>query len=163
GQAGFSALLAANHERIIGDMAQALESIGLGALAWLERLVDAFGEDIEKANESRFSQTFEELLSQETPVGGDDAWAWQNAVAVLRHWVTSLVADDRARVARAADLWRQARLVVGGVARRAEAQTRVTAEIVSRINQALIGTIDLKDLSEVMAEWLRALRVRGFW
>jgi DNA-binding LacI/PurR family transcriptional regulator/signal transduction histidine kinase len=163
GQAGFSALLAANHERIIGDMAQALESIGLGALAWLERLVDAFGEDIEQANESRFSQTFEELLSQETPVGGDDAWAWQNAVAVLRHWVTSLVVDDRARVARAADLWRQARLVVGGVARRAEAQTRVTAEIVSRINQALIGTIDLKDLSEVMAEWLRALRVRGFW
>jgi DNA-binding LacI/PurR family transcriptional regulator/nitrogen-specific signal transduction histidine kinase len=160
---GFSSLLAANRERIIGDMAQALESIGLGALGWLERLVDAFGDDIEQATESRFSQAFEELLSQDSPVGGDDAWAWQNAVAVLRHWVTSLVGDDRARVARASDLWRQARLVVGGVARRAEAHKLVTGETVSRISQALIGTIDLKDLADVMAEWLAALRVRSFW
>jgi signal transduction histidine kinase len=162
-QAGLPALLAANRERIIGDMAQALESIGLGALPWLERLVDVFGEDVEQATESRFAQVFEELLSQESPVGGDDAWAWQNAVAVLRHWVTSLVGDDRARVARAADLWRQARLVVGGVARRAEAHKLVTSETVSRISQALIGTIDSEDLAEIMAEGLPALRVKSFW
>ena len=158
-----AALLEENRERIIGDMAQALESIGLGALGWLERLVDAFGHDVERAGESHFSQALEELLSQDVPVGGDDAWAWQNAVAVLRQWVMRLVTDDHPRAARTEELWRQARLVVGGVARRAEAHRTRMVETASRISQALIGTIDLCDVVAVLAERLPALRVRGLW
>jgi hypothetical protein len=133
-----TATFAHRRRQIVQDLAQAMRAqSGNIEIGWGERLLDAFAAELRREPEGTFVSTFEEVLGMVAALEGDVS-AWQTAVSVLRHHARACAHWDPEGWARAEDLWHQARVCVGAVAERSQAEQRLQQE-----------------------QWFEALRVAG--
>jgi signal transduction histidine kinase len=61
-------------------------------------------------------------------VAGDDVGAWQNLVSALRKLLLPALPNEHLRWVQAEDLWHEARILIGELAERAQAQHRLHNE-----------------------------------
>jgi PAS domain S-box-containing protein len=128
----------------------------------VEQLLDAFIAEIKGESLGAFLATLEGLLREATATGGDAA-AWQGAISALRRHVLASLANDNEALFRAENLWQQARLTIGEIARRAQAYRRLEMEQQTRIlydiSQELVTALDVAGLMDVLARVLPQLGI----
>jgi hypothetical protein len=61
-------------------------------------------------------------------VSGDDVGAWQGLVSALRRLLLPALPNEHLRWVQAEDLWHEARILIGELAERAQAQHRLHNE-----------------------------------
>jgi DNA-binding LacI/PurR family transcriptional regulator/signal transduction histidine kinase len=149
---------------MIAEITSAFESLSLISSTWAAPLVDAFADELAGRAHGTFLKTLQRTLRR-VAEAGEDVWPWQKLVAVFGHWFLPWLVEEAVVAAQADELLGQARLVVGDVARRAQAQKRLVAErrahTMSNISQALISALDLRELAAVLGEGLRRLDVKS--
>ena len=148
-----------SRERLSAELAQAAVRIG-GDAGWAGRLLDALQAELGGGAPGLFLLTLEQTLQQLTAGSGDVAGC-QDVISLLRrHTLPSLSARTRLR---GEDLFGQARVLIGDVARRAQAylqlQTERQGATLRDVGQALITTFDVDRLTEVLAERLPRLGI----
>ncbi len=131
---------------------------------WNARLFDAFLEDLNGGESSRFLAMLEELLRQDR-AKGSDANTWQDVVTALRgELLPCLPAHDQKRIT-AENLWRQSLLLITSVVERVQVQHRLEAEqwvrVLSETNEAVITTFDVSSLTSSVAEQLPRLGIHS--
>ena len=131
---------------------------------WNVRLFDAFLDDLNGGESSRFLAILEELLRQDR-AKGSDASTWQDVVTALRgQLLPCLPVHDRTRNT-AENLWQQALLLITSVVERVQVQHRLEAEqwvrVLSETNEAVITTFDISALTSSVAEQLPRLGIQS--
>ncbi len=126
---------------------------------WLENLIEIFIHEVQKPSR-RFVNSLYSLLDQQASLKGDAA-PWQNILSIIRHWLL-LYYPDSERVAVEA-LVSKARVVVGETERHNHAFTQWqvdrTTEKLNELNRTLLTTIDMQQLTDVLAEKLPAVGI----
>jgi signal transduction histidine kinase/DNA-binding LacI/PurR family transcriptional regulator len=126
-----------------------------------ERLVKAFVDEIEHKALGSFLATLESALVRVTTAGGD-AFAWQNAISVLRRHALSHAGESETSY-RIENLLQQARVLVSSAIQRAqlyyEVQTKQYNQVLRTIGQALIATFDMAKLRDILTRELPALDI----
>jgi DNA-binding LacI/PurR family transcriptional regulator len=155
--------LAEGHVRILALMTQALgETLGPVAAVWTRAVLDAFVADLQDASAGLFLQRLDEILCQVLKSGGD-VWAWQNAISVLRQQTAPLL--NSAMRQRAEDLWHQARVMIGEVEQRAQAQRAIRAaqraQTLREIEVGFLTTFDVSGLMDELAKYLPRLGINS--
>jgi hypothetical protein len=123
-------------QRLSSDLAQAMRSAGATfELGWGNRLVEALDADLGAGPPGTFLPVLEELLETVAILGGS-VGTWHVVVSLLRHHSRGAVELDPNGVARAEELWHDARVAVSRAAERAHARARLrTAEWVTRLHE----------------------------
>jgi PAS domain S-box-containing protein len=125
-----------------------------------QQCLESFITAINQRTPATLLQTLEEILGQAAKAG-DSITVWQAALSVLCHWALARLDDDTRLWAE--DMWGQARVMIGEVARRVQLHAALEAERRARdlgkIGQALIMTFDLQRLAAVLAEGLPQLGI----
>jgi len=152
-------LLAAKREWILSEMKEAVEAAE-GAPEWAEQLLDAFLSELKGEAQGAFLPAMEHVLRRETEAGSD-VIAWEEAISVLRrNALPCLRGDNRASV-RAEDLWHQARVMIGEMARRAQAyqewQMSRQFDKLREIGQAMSTALKVPQLMNLLAQELPQL------
>jgi signal transduction histidine kinase/AraC-like DNA-binding protein len=148
---------------IITEMAQSLavDSDGL-FLQWIEQLLTAFEADLSAQKPDAFLLTLEHVLSQ-IPATGKRIWDWQWALSVMRGRLLPFIEPNRRPLAE--DLWQQARVLIGEIARHNQISLRFQveqqAEILREINLAVAASFDMTKLMDVLAHKLPQLGITG--
>jgi PAS domain S-box-containing protein len=137
------------------DMLQAMAGEGPEGMAGaaMESLVRAFQNELLGEPAESFLLELESLIRASIEAGKNVS-AWHDALSVLREQTAPALTDPDA-VARAENLWHQARVLIGKSAAREEVSQRLHAEqLASRlreIEQVLITTFDVSDIMDVLA------------
>jgi DNA-binding LacI/PurR family transcriptional regulator/signal transduction histidine kinase len=149
---------------MVAEIASSFDSPALASEPWLERLVESFAAELGGKKEGSFVKYLEQTLRRVTSAG-EDVWPWQKLVPLLERTFLPWLGRGTTTAAQADELLGQARLVVGDVARRAQAHKRLTAErrahTLSNISQALISSLDLRELTTVLGAGLPELDVKS--
>lgn len=148
----------------LSAMQHASRGLRTTAPDWNVRLFDAFVEDLDNTDSSRFLNILEDLLRQDT-AKGSDASTWQDVVTALRgQLLPCFPANDRSR-SIAENLWQQSRLLVTSVVERVQVRHRLEAEqwvrVLSETNEAVITTFDISALTSSVAEQLPRLGIQS--
>lgn len=160
-------LLGEHGEALRAQMAQAVH----GAAAalddgWDRQLLDAFEAELRGAGAGLFATTLDGQLA-EVGLAGDDVAAWQGLVSALRKLLLPALANEPLRWVQAEDLWHEARILIGDLAERAQAQHRLRGERLSRAltesSAMLLATQQLPALLQAIAEQLPRLGIPGGW
>ncbi|RME44123.1 MAG: helix-turn-helix domain-containing protein [Chloroflexi bacterium] len=165
---GDSAFL--NNESAIVAIAAAIEGIAdeVPALeeTWARQLVGAFLADVTDDSadaSSRFLLLLEERLSQEV-MAGQRVSIWHDMLSTMRQHIRPHL-HTPALVARAEDLWQQARTLVADLAERQQGYRRLKdaeqLQIFNDIAQTLMITFDVDGIMDVLAEGLPRLGIRS--
>jgi DNA-binding LacI/PurR family transcriptional regulator/nitrogen-specific signal transduction histidine kinase len=160
------AAFAARRERILSDVAQALGTTAVGFdPAWAEQLLDALVAELGAGSPAAFLSTLNEVLHQTAAAGGDVA-SWQGALSALRRHTLSHLGDDEV-LFRAENLWQQARVLIGEMARRVQAHQRLQdkqwTQSLREIGQALTTTVGMTELAEVVAQELPRVGIQSYY
>jgi signal transduction histidine kinase/DNA-binding LacI/PurR family transcriptional regulator len=144
---------------LLAAIAQAAETAG-NDLDWAGTLLDRFVADVRDGSPETFARPMEEMLRG--PAGpSNDPTAWQNAISCLRRALLPCLEGEM--LARAEDLWQQARVLIGEMCKQIQAQrqwqARQQAKTLSEIGQALITTFDVEGLMDVLVKGLLRLRI----
>ena len=155
-------LLSTGSEAIVADLAQALRATDRGVSErWLDGLLSAFVHDLQCSGD-RFLSHLEQVLEEATIVGGDLS-RWQDVVSELRRHAHHALHPDLERRLLAEDLVQRARLLIGSVVERYQAQyrrqTKDWARALSEIGEALITSLDLDARGRAVTEQLQRLRI----
>jgi DNA-binding LacI/PurR family transcriptional regulator/signal transduction histidine kinase len=149
---------------MVSELASAFDSPALAAASWADPLIQALADELAGRAPGLFLKTLQQTLHRVT-AAGEDVWPWQKLVPLLERWFLPWLAPGTAVASQADELLGQARLVVGDVARRAEAHKRLVAErrshTLSNISQALIGILDLRELATVLGIGLPQLGIKS--
>jgi sigma-B regulation protein RsbU (phosphoserine phosphatase) len=153
----------ARRQQIVEDMARAMRSLSSTLeVGWAERLLDALGAELRADPEGVFLSTLSEILTTVTALRGK-VNAWQGVVSVLRHHAQACASSDPDGVARAEELWHQARVCVGNIAERAQARQRLQSErwqqVLRATEEALSAARDPTSLSAVLFAQLPRLKI----
>jgi DNA-binding LacI/PurR family transcriptional regulator/signal transduction histidine kinase len=131
---------------------------------WEQRLLEAFLSDLYGGNSGGFLEHIETRLYRVREAGGDMS-SWQDVITALRWQGLPCLAHDQVRRARAEDLWQQAHMLIGTMAERAQAQSRLRAErwarTVSQTGEAMITAFDVISLVNAVAEQFPRLGIRS--
>ena len=144
---------------ILAAMLQATDE-SLGEMKeWAGRLLDGFLAEIQ-GTPGVFLSELSEVLRQ-VMLNGGNVGAWQGAISALRrYWLPYL---DNRKLLQAEDLWHQARVVIGETAQRIQFYQRLQAELQARtlreIGAALIATLNVEELMNVVVERLPGLGI----
>ena len=134
-------------------------SAGLDPL-WAERLLDSFLADLDETAAIGFLTTLEETLRQ-VLAAERSVSAWHEVLSALRSAVQPLL--EPKRLARAENLWQQARVLIGDFAERAQGRRQLAAasqvQTLNDITQSLITTFDVNGLLDVLARDLPQLGI----
>lgn len=126
----------------------------------LTDMIDAFGEEIEGRGIGRFLSLSERLLQHEAQ-RERDVEVWHLAMSLLRQAALPLLRDTQRDAAE--NLWQQARVMIGQIARRLQEALRLQSEqraqILRKIEAALITTFDVRKLFDVLAAELPPLGI----
>ncbi len=139
------------------DMRRALAEEGFDQLTvTIESLIRAFQREL--ASESAGQFLFElDALIQASIDAGKEVSAWHDALSVFREQIAPALTNPDA-VARADNLWHQARVLIGNSAVREETTRRLhTEQLASQlrdIGQALITTFDVMEIMNILASQL---------
>jgi diguanylate cyclase (GGDEF)-like protein len=150
--------------RILAGMQRSLNSalqpewIGLCLDAFLAELVA----DRRETQAGEFLHALERVGQNVLAAGGDIA-VMEQLVSALRQEGLPYLKPLPRTLARAEDMWQQARVLIGEAAQRAEAFRRMQFEqqaaVLHDINQILLRTLDRAHLMEVIAEELPRLGI----
>ena len=125
--------------------------------AWAEQLVDTLAAELDDHQTGAFLSTLEGVLSD-----ADRPTGWHSVISALRrHALPGLVGADL--LIPAENLWQQARVMIGLEERRHEIyqgwQRQQQAQVLRKVNQQLITTIEMDQLMEATAEQLPRLGI----
>lgn len=119
--------------------------------AWAEPLLAAFIVDVRDAESGAFLAQLDAVL-QIVLVSGGDVLGWHDVISAMRRAMLPCL-PDMTLLVRAEDLWQQARVLLGGVARRIEAYRQIREGELYRtlqaVEQNLIASFELTDLMNV--------------
>src|SRR5579859_2788000 len=132
---------------------------------WARQLLDACIAGITQDSASTFLSTLTELL-RKSASAEDTVSKWHAVISVLRRHLRPLLRESDGRLLSAENLWQQARVLIGEAAQRSRAyqamQAERQAQTVGEINQMLSATIDMRDLSDILAQALPKLGLATF-
>ncbi len=152
------AFIAIQRADIVAEMARIPGLTEEGA----EQLLNSFAFELKGEVLGIFLQKLDDLLGQAITAGSDVA-AWQNALSVLRRHLLPALIDKADMLARADDLWQQARVAISEGTQRVQAYQEVQVEQQARmlreIDQALITTFDVQGLMNILAKELPRLGI----
>ncbi len=161
-----SFLLATRRNRICAEMVHAMDPNFSGTAAenmagWAESLLAAFAVDVAQGSSGAFLSALDEILRQMIAGGGNVA-ACQSFLSTMRRRILPEL-DDRDVLARAEDLWQQARIAVGQAAQRVKEyqgfQQTEQANRLREIGARLITTFDVQKLTDILREQLPYLGI----
>jgi sigma-B regulation protein RsbU (phosphoserine phosphatase) len=139
-----------------------------GALpeGWDRQLLDAFEAELRGAAAGLFTTTLDRLLGS-VAAAGDDVGAWQGMVSALRKLLVPALPSEPLRWVQAEDLWHEARILIGELAERAQAQHRLYGErlahAMTESGAMLLATQRLPALSGAVEHQLPRLGLPGAW
>jgi DNA-binding LacI/PurR family transcriptional regulator len=150
-------VLASQREDLLFKMARTVMGPSTGVIGgWVEQLLDSFQAELNDESEGAFLSALDTVL-REVISEGDDVGAWQGAVSALRQYVLPYLLESEDLI-RAEDLWQQARVLIGEMAERAQAQVRSgrerQAQAIREIGQALITAFDMRELMDIVVREL---------
>lgn len=156
--------LAAMRERVLAEIVEAPEALAVeSALEETGQLLDAFSAELEGKSPGIFLATLNGILHQVAQADGDVA-LWQGVISVLRRQILASLGDGEA-LARAEDLWQQARVMIGEAVQRVQAWRRMQVEqqaaLLREISEMLITTVEVKGLMDMVARELPRLGIPG--
>jgi DNA-binding LacI/PurR family transcriptional regulator/GAF domain-containing protein len=146
-------VLASQREDVLFRMVHTVTGPSTGVIVgWAEQLLDSFQAELNDESEGAFLFAMETVLREVMSRGGD-VGAWQGVVSSLRQYVLPYLLESEDLI-RAEDLWQQARVLIGEMAERSQAQVRSEREqqayAIRQIGQALITAFDMSELMDVV-------------
>src|SRR4030095_10093967 len=113
-----------------------------------------------------FASTLDRLLTS-VAVAGDDVGAWQNLVSALRKLLLPALPNEHLRWVQAEDLWHEARILIGELGERAQAQHRLhnerLATALPESGAPLLATQQVTALTGAIAHQLPRLAIPSAW
>src|SRR3954469_1820849 len=153
------------------DVARQMARAGHGAdtslsEGWDRQLLDAFEAELRGAGAGLFASTLDRLLTS-VAVSGDDVGAWQGLVSALRRLLLPALPNEHLRWVQAEDLWHEARILIGELAERAQAQHRLhnerLANALTESGATLLATQQVTALTGAVAHQLPRLAIPSAW
>jgi PAS domain S-box-containing protein len=147
-------------EETLAMMAQPLRAPdSKSAHEWAAILLDTFVVELRAKSSGVFLPALNEMLQQAVAMGRDIV-VWQEVISTLRRQIYPYLGE---MLPRAEDLWGQARVMIGEMSRRQQAQQELQigqqARTVRQVEAMLITTFDKKRLVDVLAENLPRLGI----
>lgn len=161
----FEDMFAAQREATLGEMMQAVKHARLDS-AWVEQFLDAFvlelADGLDQVVSGGFLHTLGNILSQMIALEYDAA-VWHHVLSVLRRRTLPLLSGKI--LAKAENLWQQARVAIAESAERIQLFRRIKAErqaqVVSEITQTLMTSLELPRLVTVLGQKVPELGIRS--
>ena len=136
------------------------------AQGWDRQLVDAFEAELRGAGAGLFASTLDRLITS-VALAGDDVAAFQGAVSALRKLLLPALPNENLRWVQAEDLWHEARILIGDLAERAQAQHRLhnerLANALTESGATLLATQQVTALTGAIAHQLPRLAIPCAW
>ncbi|HXU05305.1 MAG TPA: SpoIIE family protein phosphatase, partial [Polyangia bacterium] len=133
---------------------------------WDRQLVDAFEAELRGAGAGLFASTLDRLLTS-VALAGDDVAAFQSAISALRKLLLPALPNEHLRWVQAEDLWHEARILIGDLAERAQAQHRLhnerLANALTESGATLLATQQVTALTGAIAHQLPRLAIPSAW
>jgi phosphoserine phosphatase RsbU/P len=133
---------------------------------WDRQLIDAFEAELRGAGAGLFASTLDRLLTS-VASAGDDVGAWQGLVSALRRLLLPALPNEHLRWVQAEDLWHEARILIGELAERAQAQHRLhnerLANALTESGATLLATQQVTALTGAVAHQLPRLAIPSAW
>jgi phosphoserine phosphatase RsbU/P len=133
---------------------------------WDRQLLDAFEAELRGAGAGLFTATLDRLLTS-VVASGDDVAAWQRMISALRKLLLPALPSEPLRWVQAEDLWHEARILIGELAERAQAQHRLHTERLAHAltvsGAALLATQQVTALTGAFGKQLPQLGIPGAW
>jgi sigma-B regulation protein RsbU (phosphoserine phosphatase) len=133
---------------------------------WDRQLLDAFGAELRGAGAGLFTSTLDRLLGA-VVASGDDVAAWQGMISALRKLLLPALPSEPLRWVQAEDLWHEARILIGDLAERAQAQHRLHTERLAHAltvsGATLLATQQVGALTDAVGRQLPNLAIPGTW
>jgi sigma-B regulation protein RsbU (phosphoserine phosphatase) len=160
-------LLAEHGDDLARQIARAVHGADAAlAPGWDRQVVDAFEAELRGAGAGLFASTLDRLLAG-VGAAGDDVGAWQGMVSVLRRLLLPALPNEHLRWVQAEDLWHEARILIGELAERAQAQHRLHSErlanALTESGATLLATQQVAALTGAVAHQLPRLAIPGAW
>jgi len=133
---------------------------------WDRQLLDAFEAELRGAGAGLFTSTLDRLLGR-VVAAGDDVAAWQGMISALRKLLLPALPSEPLRWVQAEDLWHEARILIGDLAERAQAQHRLHTERLAHAltvsGATLLATQQVAALTGAVERQLPHLGIPGTW
>jgi DNA-binding LacI/PurR family transcriptional regulator/serine phosphatase RsbU (regulator of sigma subunit) len=133
---------------------------------WDRQLLDAFEAELRGAGAGLFASTLDRMLTS-VASAGDDVGAWQGLVSALRKLLLPALPNEHLRWVQAEDLWHEARILIGELAERAQAQHRLhnerLANALTESGATLLATQQVAALTGAIAHQLPRLAIPSAW
>jgi DNA-binding LacI/PurR family transcriptional regulator len=160
-------LLAEHGEELRKHVARAVHGADTAlAAGWDRQLLDAFEAELRGAGAGLFTSTLDRLLVS-VATSGDDVAAWQGMISALRKLLLPALPNEPLRWVQAEDLWHEARILIGELAERAQAQHRLYSERLARVltdsGAKLLATQEVPALAAAVISQLPRLGIPGAW
>lgn len=158
--------LASDRDRIAGQILASLGDVTERVEAHhVTRLLDAFVQEIEAGSAGVFIPALEAILTELIDRRAN-VFVCQDVLSAMRRVILPLL-DERASLIRATNLWGQARVLVGEMALRIQAQRHLKVALQTRllreIGQEFITTFDLDDLLDLLVQEIPKIGIAGCW
>jgi phosphoserine phosphatase RsbU/P len=164
-RASFEAALIERRQIVLADLARAARG-GLGVLGagWEGRLIGAVTSDLRGDSSESFSTIVEEALLKLLDKKADFN-LYHDVLSALRRHLLGCLDADAPRRAQAEDLFQAARMLIGQVSERAQAQQRLVMSrwsgALAHAGAALLSGFDLTHMVSSVAEHFHALGIRS--
>ena len=160
-------LLAEHGDDLARQIARAVHGADAAlAPGWDRQVLDAFEAELRGAGAGLFASTLDRLLAS-VGAAGDDVGAWQGMVSALRRLLLPALPNEHLRWVQAEDLWHEARILIGELAERAQAQHRLHSErlanALTESGATLLATQQVAALTGAIAHQLPRLAIPGAW
>jgi len=133
---------------------------------WDRQVLDAFEAELRGAGAGLFTSTLDRLLVS-VAAAGDDVGAWQGMISAMRKLLLPALPNEPLRWVQAEDLWHEARILMGELAERAQAQHRLYSERLARVltesGATLLATQQVGALTGAVVAQLPRLGIPGAW
>ena len=151
---GADEILSTQLERILAGVLQDVANQAEATPVQVRQLMDAFASDLGAGQPGSFLSTLEEIVGQAAEKG--EIAVWQGVLSAMRQHALPYLADGALH--KAEDLWHQARVFIGDMARRIAMRETLRAERRSAqlraVGYALDAAVDLPELLQVLGEQL---------
>lgn len=157
------AALSSRRGEMLADIVKAMgDTRQIAAADRAGQLLDDLAAELGTKSSGGFIRTLDQAL-QQTALAGGDVTPWQQAITAIQRQTLPYLDGDA--LLQAENLWQQARILIGKTAQRLEAcravQAEQQAQTLREIGQALITTLDVQELTDVLAERLPQLGIPG--
>ncbi|MFZ6027780.1 MAG: substrate-binding domain-containing protein, partial [Chloroflexota bacterium] len=149
---------------IAAAMTQAIEVSTPDAPRAVEKVLDGFCHELTGKAAGNFLSVLDASLRTVVEANGN-VDTWHTAISRLREHSLACLGNEAARLAQAESLWQQARIVISGMAQRAQAYQALQKELhdhlVQEIGATLSTSFDLAELLHTLTQRLPSLGIPG--